>query len=614
LDADGEAPQPTDRFAAIAQASRGRSVGGLVTAAGRAARLVWGAARWLAAATFAMQFAGALIVAAEVLIAKRALDHVLAAERARDGLGDAVPTLVLLAVVLTLTTAISAAQSQLQRLASEKVQRAVWSDVLDTSSSVPLSTYETGEFWDELQRIEANSISRPLTLTEGAVRTVGGLLTTAGLVLVLLRLAPVLVPVIVLAGVPHLILSRRLARFEFAFAVAQTSPVRRRQYLRQVLMGRAEAKEVRAFDIAGAVRERYERLYDAFMAALRDHVLRRLRLALATGFLSSLLTIATFGLVLELVADGRISLASAGAAALAARIAAARLQEVARGVGDLMESGLYLEDLERFLRRGDTEPAPTVAPEPFSRVAVERVSFQYPGSDRLVLRGIDVELNVGEVVALVGENGSGKTTLAKLLAGLYQPSVGRVTWDGVDVRGFDPSARLAAQAVIFQDFVRYELAARDNITLGRSSGIAGDDEVRTAAARAGADGFLESLLYGYDTYLSRAYADGAELSIGQWQRVALARAFIRDAPFVILDEPTASLDAVAEHALFEQLRRLLDGRTVLLISHRFSSVRSADRIYVLRDGVIVEHGAHDDLVRRDGYYAELYRLQAQGYQ
>lgn len=214
----------------------------------------------------------------------------------------------------------------------------------------------------------------------------------------------------------------------------------------------------------------------------------------------------------------------------------------------------------------------------------------------------------------MGENGSGKTTLAKLLAGLYTPNRGRICWDGTDLAGVDPAARSERTAVIFQDFLRYHLPVRDNIGLGRHQAIDDLDSVREAARQSGAAEFVERLPAGYETMLGPEFEGGTDLSVGQWQRTALARAFFRDAPLVILDEPTAALDPRAEHELFDRIRSLLGERTVLLISHRFSSVRSADRIYVLAEGAVVEHGTHPELMAAQGLYAELFSLQAAAYQ
>jgi ATP-binding cassette subfamily B protein len=244
---------------------------------------------------------------------------------------------------------------------------------------------------------------------------------------------------------------------------------------------------------------------------------------------------------------------------------------------------------------------------------VEAITFTYPSGARPALSDVCMDIRAGEVVALVGENGSGKTTLAKLLAGLYRPDSGRIRWDAADIADVDPEDLRRSVAVIFQDFLRYHLPARDNIGLGRHTAIHDLAGIRDAARHADADGFIGELADGYDTMLGPEFIGGTDLSIGQWQRIALARAFFRDAPFIILDEPTAALDARAEHDLFERIRALLAGRTVLLISHRFSSVRSADRIYVLDGGRVVEAGSHDQLMDRGGLYAELFTLQARAY-
>jgi ATP-binding cassette subfamily B protein len=234
-------------------------------------------------------------------------------------------------------------------------------------------------------------------------------------------------------------------------------------------------------------------------------------------------------------------------------------------------------------------------------------------SGRPALRNISMRIDAGEVVALVGENGSGKTTLAKVLSGLYRPDRGQVLWDGTDVATLDPDWLHDRVAVLFQDFARFMLTVKENIGLGRVERIEDVEAIVDAAERSGAHRFIREWESGYDTILGPVFAGGKDISIGQWQRIALARAFFRDAPLVILDEPTAALDARAEHDLFQRMRQLFDDRSVLLISHRFSSVRSADRIYVLHEGEIVEQGTHAELMALGGRYAELFRLQAKAY-
>ena len=281
---------------------------------------------------------------------------------------------------------------------------------------------------------------------------------------------------------------------------------------------------------------------------------------------------------------------------------------------------MFIDDFLAFTEQAPPRPEPREPgvpgrePGSFGPIVAEEITFSYPGSERVALHGVSLRIEPGEVVALVGANGSGKTTLAKLLAGLYLPSEGRVCWGGRDTREVDSRELLGHTAIVFQDFIRYALSAGDNIALGRHEHAQDMAAIVRAAERAGADRDIGSLPEGYQTLLGPAFIDGTDLSCGQWQRVALARTFFRNAPLVILDEPTASLDAKAEHELFARIGELFADRSVLLISHRFSTVRSADRIYVLNEGYVVESGTHEELVAAGGTYAELFTLQASPYQ
>ena len=293
------------------------------------------------------------------------------------------------------------------------------------------------------------------------------------------------------------------------------------------------------------------------------------------------------------------------------------LQNVIKNLAYLYESNLFLSNLYEFL---DIEPKtvqathPRAMPKPLKKgIVFERVKFQYPGGARKVLEDINLTIEPGEHVALVGGNGAGKTTLVKLLCRLYDPTEGRITLDGIDLRDLNRSDWQKQTSVVFQDFVKYQFTARDNIWLGNIALPSDSSRVIAAAQQAGIHGTLSQLPRGYDTTLGRWFEGGEELSMGEWQKIALARAFLRDAQIIILDKPTSAMDARAEYELFQRFHELTKGRTSILISHRLSSVRMVDRVFVLKDGEILESGPHDELVERNGEYAKLFGLQAQYY-
>jgi ATP-binding cassette subfamily B protein/ATP-binding cassette subfamily C protein len=315
-----------------------------------------------------------------------------------------------------------------------------------------------------------------------------------------------------------------------------------------------------------------------------------------------------------LLATGILALSVAGTAVLALRSAAASLAQLMYSVNQCYEDGLYFSDYVSFCEDALVRipsAGSASAPQGFARIVAADVTFTYPGADEPSLREVSIEIGRGEVVALVGENGSGKTTLAKVLAGLYRPQAGTVRWDDVSIADVDGEPLRERIAVIAQDHGNWPLNVRDNITMGRALDGA---LLASAAAASGADTVIAELDHGYDTLLARQFKDGAELSGGQWQRIAAARGFYRTAPLLIMDEPTAALDARAEYALFSSLPILARDRTVLIITHRLASVRHADRIYVLAHGKVAEAGTHADLMALGGQYAELYTIQASQYE
>ena len=566
----------------------------------------------------AAQLVVAVLLGAQVLMGKLALQAIFDADRTNGSVSDALLPLIGLVVAGALSSFVGTFQTQAQRLLGQQVRRGTLDSLLEVTTSVDLETFESPEFFDDLQRVQTNALLQPLTMSTGLLATIGGLLGAVGLTVALLLIEPLVVPILFASALPLWLVARASGKLEFNFNFGQTPGERLRFYLVATLIGREEAKELRAFDVGQVLRHRWQVSYVQYLVDLRAHVRRRLLLALGGTVATVIVTTAAFALLISLMLSGRMSLAEAGAAVLAIRLLGTRIDQIFKGVGSLFESSLFLDDLHRFLARAPAATTQVVgevgaALPAFDEIVVDDVHFSYPHAQDEALRGVSLRIGAGEVVALVGENGSGKTTLAKLLGTLFTPTGGRILWDGQDVRELDRRALRRQIGVIFQDFVRYQLTARENIGFGRAEAVDDLEGIAVAAGQAGAREYLEALPDGYETSLGKEFTGGYDLSLGQWQRIALARAFFREANLLVLDEPTASLDARAENDLFEHVQALAEGRSVLLISHRFSTVKSADRIYVLHEGELVEEGSHEELVAQQGLYAELFELQAAAY-
>lgn len=591
---------------------RSRSAGRLAHLIGFSTRLVWTSARVPFLCLTGLQVLGAALAAAQVLTVQWLLAAILAVES--TGVRPVITPVATMALLTAVIAVAGSLQGSLSRFVGESVGRTMWQSVLDVSTGVGLRQYEDPSFFDRLERVRSNAISRPFQVTSGIVTVVGALATGVGLGITLAALNPWLLPLLVLGGVPLMLTSRRESRREFRFNVAQTQRVRMRTYLSVVLTGRDEAKEVRAYGLASALRRRFTDLYARYLHDLAGHLKRRAALNILGQLAAALvLGVTLFALVWLIASDG-LSVAAAGAAIVAVRMLAGQVQAIAGGVTSIFESGLFIDDLERFLElTPEPDHSELATPLDFGRIVADHVEFTYPGRTSPAVADVSVTIGRGEVIALVGENGSGKSTLAKLIAGLYPVDAGDITWDGVPQESLPPGTTRASTAVIFQDFVRYAMDLRTNIAMGRPDAPPDEDRLTAAARTSGVADFVAQLPHGYDTPLTRWFDGGHDLSGGQWQRVAIARAFYRDAPLVILDEPSAALDPRAEYDLFSSLRATLAGRSALVISHRFSTVRNADRIYVMEAGRIAEQGSHDELMALDGIYAELFGLQATAY-
>jgi ATP-binding cassette subfamily B protein len=592
--------------------------------------IVWHAARRELITMVALEVLTGIGVAAEVVVGRHVAEAVLKTQRSGAGLAAVWPSAVTLAVITAVLGLAGIVVRETQRMMTELTQRHAQDRILDVTCTVDLAAFDDPDFHDKAARAQAGVMRAPQLVfgLQGLGRSLAG---GIGAAVALLAVAPLLIPVALLALVPGWLASGRRGRAFHRFGATMTPRDRERGYLAGLLSGREPAKEVRAFGLAGFLRARHDRLYDERIAEMRRVSREQTRGAAIADFASSLTVGAAIAAILWLAASHHLSLASAVAGTAALVMLGGRIAFAGQSAGMLQESAMFVEDFLAFARlapqvtapgegarvtapgEGAGKPAAPAGRAGIGKIAAQDVTFSYPGSSRVALRDVTLHIEPDEVVALVGANGSGKTTLAKLLAGLYLPASGTITWDGTDTRDACSRELLSRTAIVFQDFIRYNLSAADNIALGRHERAGDTEAIIAAAVQAGADADISALPEGYQTLLGPAFIDGTDLSLGQWQRLAIARTFFRDAPLVILDEPTAALDAKAEHELFSKIGELFDGRSVLLISHRFSTVRSADRIYVLRDGSVVESGTHGQLMDLGGTYAELFTLQASPY-
>ena len=571
--------------------------------------------------TVILQAISAACLGAQLLVAKLLFQQLIEINADNGELSELVPEFSALIGLILVMGLINAATEHQTRLLTEVVGNRVIDEIIRVSNTVELEAFENPVFYDQLKRARSAGLVRPIQMVTSLLTVTTALLTSVGVGVVLITLEPVLLPLVLLAGIPLVIASILNSSRTYDFEYLLTPRNRERGYLMELLTGRDAAKEIRAFNATRFLRERHDAIVNERLEMLVDFIRGRFKVSSVAATASAVGVAIALGSLAVLLGTGRIDIATAVTAGASMQILNQRMSGLATSFGKLVEGGLFLDDFRIFVglageAEAEAEPAPPregAAPAEFGGLELQDVSFVYPNTDRDVLRNVSLEVGPGEVVALVGENGAGKTTLVKLICRLYHPASGLLRWSGTAYDDMDPAALRSQITVLFQDFLRYELTVTDNIALGRVEREPTLSALEEAADLSGVDGFVEALPKGYDTRLGRQFYGGHELSIGQWQRLALARAFYRGGQFLILDEPTASLDPKAEAALFERVRRLAEGRSVLLISHRFSSVRSADRIYVLHKGQIVESGSHEELMALDGRYAHLFNLQAKSY-
>jgi ATP-binding cassette subfamily B protein/ATP-binding cassette subfamily C protein len=442
--------------------------------------------------------------------------------------------------------------------------------------------------------------------------------TLATLSALLARLSPWSVLIVVASSIPAFLAEARLAAESFRVTSWRAPEGRKLDYLEWILTRDSHVKEVKLFGLGPLVLGRYKELFSRFYVDDRRLAIRRMVAGVLFGALSLGVFYAMYALVALRAARAEITLGDLALYVAVFRQGQGAVQAILSALGTAYEDALYMSNLFAFLAIPTGGERPRGAPRALPRgtprrIEFEDVSFRYAASQRWALRNVSIALEPGETLGLVGENGAGKSTFVKLLLRLYEPTEGRILYGGVDLRDLDVQDLRARIGAVFQDFVRYQFTAAENIGFGSPEHVEDRERIVEAARLGGAESLVASLPSGLDTVLGGWFERGHDLSAGQWQKIAVARAFMREAEVLVLDEPTAAIDAEAEHELFQRFRSLAAGRTAIIISHRFSTVRIADRIAVLRDGRLEELGSHRELIARNGRYAHLFRLQAQGY-
>jgi ATP-binding cassette, subfamily B, bacterial len=504
----------------------------------------------------------------------------------------------------------------LDALLADKYTRHVSIEVMKHAAALDLATYEDPVFYDRLERARVQATDR-LGMIQSIGRLVQQAITAISLSISIIVFSPWLLLLLVLGVIPAFLGESHFAFLGYATSFRQT-PIRRQlDYLRVLGGSREAAKELKLFGLREFLIERFTRLSDEIY---RENVGLARRRLIAGAFLSMVGTAGYYSAYVFIVwrtITGALTIGELTFLSGAIVQASGNIQQIFSTLASIADQALFLTDLLAFFAMRPTiysKPNALPAPRPIVHgFEFRNVSFRYPGSSRLVLNGLNFQLKPGERVALVGENGQGKTTIVKLMTRLYDPSEGQILLDGVDLREYSLEDLYREIGVIFQDFMRYEMTARENIAVGQIEEFARPEALELAAKKSMAAAVIERLPRNYEQMLGRRFDGGVDLSGGEWQKVALARAYLRNAQLLILDEPTAALDARSEFEVFRRFAELTTGKTALFISHRFSTVRMADRVVVLENGKISEDGSHEQLASLGGHYAEMFEMQAVHY-
>jgi ATP-binding cassette subfamily B protein/ATP-binding cassette subfamily C protein len=581
-----------------------------------AVTLAWATSRRDTLASLGLNIVAGVMTTLGLLATTGVLRELFAAGPTPDRIRAALPALAIAAAAVLARGGLTIAAGWAQARLIPQINYAVELRLFEATTAVDLAAFDDAGFAEEMDRARDRGVAEAAWIVDHTVNLVTGVVGVLATAAAVTVIQPLLLPCLLLAALPEAATAVKIARRQYLAMLARINRRRRMWMLANLMANRHTAAEVRAYQMRDFLLGEYRRMMTTETGAHLRLVRAQTRTRVLGTSAAGLATFGVYAVLAGLLLSGMVALAAAATALIALQSARNSLGMAVFATNSLYEDALYYQDYRDFLDRAHGRIAargdrPT---DGFDTIELEGVSLRYPDTDSPAVDRVSLTVRRGQVVALVGENGSGKTTLAKLIAGLYRPTGGVIRWDGVDTAELDPRQAGAHVAVLTQDWWKFPFTAGQNIRVGRHDRAGGHrgPSVEDAARAAAAHDMIMGLPFGYDTLLDREFKNGHDLSGGQWQRLVAARGLYRDAALLICDEPSAALDARAEHALFQHLRRRPD-RAVVLITHRLANVRHADQIFVMEHGRLVQHGTHDELIATEGLYRELFRLQASGY-
>lgn len=584
-------------------------------------RLVWAADQRSTVIMAVLTIVSAGLPAGQAWAGKLIVDSVVhsisTGVGSQAGLMAALPFLILEFSLLLIGAILNQLRSLVEHVLNARLGNYISTAVIRKALTLDLQYFEDASFYDKLQNARREADFRTLGIINGSFMAIQSALTLASFAVILLAFNPLIALILFGATIPSFIAQGRYSSLQFRILTRRAPESRRMDYLERLLTVDDTVKEIKLFGLGEPLLSRYTELFWKFFAEDEKLARRRSLISMLWGLVASASYYIAYAWIIFSAAGSLITLGSMTLYLTLFRQSQNTFQSLFSNLNQLYEHGLFMDNLFSFLtltpqmtRAAKPAPIPTQITK---GIEFQNVGFRYPEREDWALRNVNLTIRPGEKLALVGPNGAGKTTLIKLLTRLYDPTEGQILLDGVDLREYDIEDLRRLIGVIFQDFVKYQLTAKENIGFGQIDRLDDMNKVVSAAERGGADAVVAELPQGIDTMLGNMFGKGHELSGGQWQKIALSRAFMRDGQVLVLDEPTSALDAEREYEIFQRFRELTEGKIAVLISHRFSTVRMADRIAVIEGGRIAEYGSHIELVAQGGTYARLFDLQAAGY-